>query len=124
MKITEDMVDYISQLSRLQLPAEEKTDISRAAHFAPRAFLCRFAVQNAPRAFLCLYGGAGECGRRMREANAAGGKCGGRQMRREANAAGGKCDGRQMRREANAPGGECGGRMREANAAGECGAGS
>ena len=25
MKITEDMVDYISQLSRLQLPAEEKT---------------------------------------------------------------------------------------------------
>lgn len=24
MKITEDMVDYISQLSRLQLPAEEK----------------------------------------------------------------------------------------------------
>ena len=25
MKITKDMVDYISQLSRLQLPAEEKT---------------------------------------------------------------------------------------------------
>lgn len=25
MKITEDMVDYISQLSRLQLPPEEKT---------------------------------------------------------------------------------------------------
>ena len=28
MKITEDMVDYISQLSRLQLPAEEKSAIS------------------------------------------------------------------------------------------------